>query len=142
MSDVINDARALTPAHFLIGEELVTPIPVPRDEPPRSARDLWKLTEHMVQDFWKPWQANYLNTLQQRKKWKKEYENVRVGQLALLSNENLPPTYWALGRITEVRPGADGLVRAVTISIDGKEYDRPVQKLCIVPTDSELDYWR
>lgn len=142
MSDDIDDARALTPAHFLIGEELVTPIPVPRDEPPRSTREFWKLTEHMVQDFWKPWQANYLNTLQQRRKWKKEYENVRVGQLALLSNENLPPTYWALGRITEVRPGTDGLVRNVSIIIDGKEYDRPVQKLCIIPTDSELDYWR
>lgn len=141
MSDDKDDERALTPAHFLIGEELVLPIPVPRSEPPRNMRELWKVTEHMVQDFWKRWSADYLNTLQQRKKWKTERENVRVGQLALLRDENAPPTHWPLGRIVRVRPGSDGLVRAVTISIDGNEYDRPIQKLSILPMDEELDYW-
>lgn len=133
MSDDKDDARALTPAHFIIGEELVTPIPVPRSEPPRSLREWWKIREHMVQDFWVQWQSDYIHTLQTRPKWKTEQENVRIGQLALLVNEHLPPTYWALGRITSTRPGEDGLVRNVTILIDGKEYDRPVQRLCILP---------
>lgn len=141
MSDDKDDARALTPAHFLIGEELISPIPVPRSEPPRGMKELWKTTEYLVQDFWVQWSSDYLHTLQTRGKWKVERENVRVGQLALLVNENLPPTYWALGRIIETRPGTDGLVRNVTILIDNKEYDRPVQKLCILPIDEELDYW-
>lgn len=131
--------RALTPAHFLIGEELISPIPVPCSEPPRNLRELWKVTEHMVQDFWVQWSSDYLHTLQTRGKWKTEQKNVRIGQLALLVSENLPPTYCALGRITATRPG---LVRNVTILIDGKYYDRPVQRLCVLPIDDELDYWR
>lgn len=141
MSDDSNDAQALTPAHFLIGEELVLPIPVRRDEPPRSARALWQQQQYSKQSFWSQWSADYLNTLQQRNKWKWEKENVRIGQLALLKNENFPPTYWALGRITAVQPGKDKLVRSVTIEIDGRLYDRPIQKLCILPSEDELDYW-
>lgn len=141
MSDDKDDARALTPAHFLIGEELILPVPVPRCEPPKNAQALWKAMQHSTQSFWSQWSADYLNTLQQRNKWKQEKENVRIGQLALLTNENFPPTYWALGRITNVFPRTDGLVRSVTILIDGKYYERPIQKLCIMPTDSELEYW-
>lgn len=55
--------------------------------------------------------------------WKEEQENVRIGQ------------------ITDTRIGADGLVRNVTILIENKDYDRPVQILCILPIDEELDYW-
>lgn len=142
MSDDKDDARALTPAHFLIGEELVLPIPVPHRDPPRGLRELWKIQEHLVQDFWVQWSDDYLHTLQQRKKWKTERENVRVGQLAILKNENLPPAQWAMGRIIAVHPGADGLVRKVTILIADREYERPIQKLCILPTDHELEYWK
>lgn len=141
MSDDCNDDRALTPAHFLIGEELVLPIPVRRDDPPRGAKALWQQQQYSRQCFWEQWSADYLNTLQQRNKWKWEKENVRVGQLALLKNENFPPAYWALCRITKVKPGKDGLVRAVTIEIDGKPYDRPIQKLCVLPIEDELDHW-
>lgn len=141
MSDDKDDARALTPAHFLIGEELVLPIPIKRSEPPKGLRALWQSQQYSSQDFWTQWSADFLNTLQQRTKRKTEKENVRVGQLALLKNENFPPTYWALGRITDVRPGDDGLVRSVTIMINGKPYDRPIKKLCILPMSDELEYW-
>lgn len=141
MSDDCNDVQSLTPAHFLIGEELVLPIPVRREDPPRSARALWQQQQHAMQSFWAQWSADYLNKLQQRNKWKWEKDNVKVGQLALLKNENLPPTYWPLGRITAVRPGADKLVRSITIQVDGKTYDRPIQKICVLPTDDNLDYW-
>lgn len=141
MSDDKDDARALTPAHFLIGEELILPIPVRRDEPPRSAQALFQQIQHSLQNFWAQWSADFLNTLQQRTKWKWEKNNVQIGELALLKNENFPPTYWALGRVTVVRPGPDGFVRSVTILIDGKLYDRPIQNLCILPTDTELGHW-
>lgn len=142
MSDDKDDMRALTPAHFLIGEELILPIPISHGEPPRGLKELWKVQEQLVQDFWQQWSADYLHTLQQRKKWKMERENVRTGQLVILKNENLPPSQWALGRIIAIHPGEDGLVRNVTILVADKEYQRPVQKLCIMPTDHELEYWQ
>lgn len=142
MTDDKDDAQALTPAHFLIGEELKLPIPMARSEPPRDLRALWKINQYKTQSFWAQWSNDCINTLQQRNKWRTEEENVRIGQLALLKNENFPPTYWAMGRIIAVHAGHDGLVRSVTMTIDGKPYDRPIQKLCILPTNSESDYWR
>lgn len=65
---------------------------------------------------------------------------MRVGQLALIKNENMAPTYWAMGRITKIHTGADNLVRSVRIKIDGREFERPVRKLCILPIDEELEY--
>lgn len=141
MSDDCDDAHALTPAHFLIGVKLVLPISVQRDEPPRNAKAMWQQLQYGKQSFWNQWASDYLNTLQQRNKWKTERANVKVGQLALLKNENFPPTYWAMGRITSVKPGKDSLVRTVTIRIDGKPYDRPIQKLCVLPTEEGLEHW-
>lgn len=40
-------------------------------------------------------------SLQERKKWRKEKERVRVGQLFLLKNENFPPAQWEIGQIKE-----------------------------------------
>lgn len=141
MSDDKDDVRALTPAHFLIGEELVLPIPILRSDPPWSLNEMWRNIQRDAQDFWAQWSSEYLDSLQTRRKWKTERENVRVGQLALLKNENFAPTYWAVGRVQSVQTGADGLVRAVTILVNGKLYDRPIQKLCVLPLESELQYW-
>lgn len=141
MSDDVDDVRALTPAHFLIGEEMVLPLPIIRSEPSRNLNALWQQVQYDVQCFWSQWNSDYLDELQVRRKWRNERRNVMVGQLALLKNENFPPTYWALGKVVEVRPGEDGLVRSATILVDGRHYDRPIQKLCILPMDDELDYW-
>lgn len=139
-SDDPNDARALTPATFWNQGPLIMPLPEQMREPPKDRLRLWQNIQFMVQDFWRQWSADYLNTLQQRKKWKEERENMRVGQLALIKSENFPPTHWALGRIVDVHHGADNLVRSVSIMLGDKDrtvLERPVQKLCILPMDDE-----
>lgn len=141
MSDDPMDQIALTPGHFLIGGPIRLPIPVQRNEPPKSHLNLWHHMQHSIQDFWKQWSNDYLHTLQQRKKWRAVQKNVQIGQLAIVKAENFPPTHWALGRITKVHTGKDGLVRSVSIMIGRSELDRPVQKLCILPMDDELEYW-
>lgn len=70
MSDDKDDARALTPAHFIIGEELVLPIPVPRSSSPRGMLELWKARDHMVQDFWAQWPSDCIHAMQTRPKWR------------------------------------------------------------------------
>ena len=37
---------------------------------------------------------------------------------------------WPLGRVTEVCPGADGLVRVVKVKVGKTIYKRPVHRLC------------
>ncbi|XP_043472975.1 uncharacterized protein LOC122505429 [Leptopilina heterotoma] len=50
-----------------------------------------------------------------------ESEKIEVGRLVVLREENLPPLRWLLGRIAEVHPGDDGVIRVVTVR--GKRCD-------------------
>ncbi|KYN22403.1 hypothetical protein ALC57_05198, partial [Trachymyrmex cornetzi] len=38
-----------------------------------------------------------------------------VGHLIMLKDNDAPPLKWTLARITEIHPGNDGIVRAVTV---------------------------
>ncbi|GFX41844.1 integrase catalytic domain-containing protein [Trichonephila clavipes] len=62
-----------------------------------------KITQHI----YKLWKRDYLNNLQERHKWKFNKNNVSVGTLVLIKDENLPSTKWSTGRITEIFPGTD-----------------------------------
>lgn len=125
----------LTPGHFLVGEPLTT-IPQ-RDliECTPSALTRWQLTHQLVQRIWKRWSTEYLHTLQQRRKWQQESDNMRVGDMVLLVEDNLPPAKWAIGRIVAVHPGDDGRVRVVTIRTKGSTFKRAVVKVARLPID-------
>lgn len=137
LSDDPTDVQALTPGHFLVGEPIVLPPPFAvAEQPSSSGAKLWKERQHMLSHFWKRWQEEYLVTLQERKKWRKERESMKVGQLVLIKSENFPPSQWALGRISELIMSKDGLVRSVVIQTQTGQLKRPVQKVCIVPVDT------
>ncbi|XP_019699633.2 uncharacterized protein LOC109504397 [Harpegnathos saltator] len=70
LSDTLDDYEPLTPGHFLIGSAL-TAIPEP------SLLDLneqrltrWQLIRQLAERFWRLWYADYVNSLQQRNKWR------------------------------------------------------------------------
>lgn len=135
LSDDPQDMQALTPGHFLLGEPLITPLPFDIDPKPTTTRvRLWRERQQMVKHFWERWQNEYLVTLQERKKWRREKE-VKIGQMVVLKAENFPPTSWALGRICELIPSKDGLIRNVVVETATSRLRRPVQKLCILPTE-------
>lgn len=77
----------------------------------------------------------YLNTLQQRSKWQQHKPQVKVGDLALLRSDQLPPCAWALGRVLAVYPGPDNLVRVVSIKTQSGEFMRPITQICVLPID-------
>lgn len=138
LNDDPNDMQALTPGHFPVGEPLITPLPFVIDPKPTTVGiRLWKERQQMVQHFWERWRNEYLVTLQERKKWRREKENMKVGQLVVLKNENFPPSSWAMGRVCELLPSKDGLVRTVIVETATNKFKRPVQKLCILPVDLE-----
>ncbi|XP_070526460.1 uncharacterized protein [Cardiocondyla obscurior] len=64
---------------------------------------------------------------------------ISVGQLVLIQQPGLGPLQWLLGRISEVHPGADGIVRAATMKTKGGYLTRPIVKLAILPIDEEDD---
>lgn len=129
----------LTPGHFLVGEPL-TAVPQQNllDGKP-SALTRWQLTQQFVQRVWKRWSAEYLHTLQQRRKWQTPVCNIQVGDMVLLLEDNLPPAKWAIGRIADVHPGDDGCVRVVTIRTKNSLFKRSVVKVARLPIDEERE---
>lgn len=132
-----NDMQALTPAHFLIGRHMSS-IPEPDLTDIKATRlSRWQHLNRLHQSFWNRWCKEYLSTLQQRYKWRYRTRNVTIGELALLKDENLPPSKWILGRITKTISGDDGQTRVVDIKTPHGLYRRAIQKICVLPMDAE-----
>ncbi|XP_058816239.1 uncharacterized protein LOC131679517 [Topomyia yanbarensis] len=134
VSDDPNDLEPLTPAHFLVGSSLQS-IPEPNyQNVPTNRLKQWQLVQRKLQDFWTRWRREYLSQLQGRvKRWRPPVQ-VEVGRLVIIQDENQPPFRWKMGRIEVVHPGADGVVRVVTLKTATGLLTRPVEKLCILPT--------
>lgn len=161
-SDDVNDLNVLTPGHFLIGEQM-TAIPEPNLQHIQLNRlDRYQLMQRKVQDFWSKWEKDYLSSLQQRTKWQTPIDNLKVGQLVTIKDDDTPPTKWLMARVVKIKPGKDNHVRVAqlrTATISGKvkpgknirdmvaelkttygTAERSVHNLCILPlNDEELD---
>jgi Family of unknown function (DUF5641) len=146
------DLEALTPGHFLIGRPL-TSAPEPSLEHIKMNKlSRWQLIQKMTQSFWKRWSTQYLTQLQHRRKWKSVQENLKVGQLVLLAEDQVPPLFWPLARICEIHPGSDEMVRVVTLKTRGvysikrgksvlsfSTLKRPITKIIPLPDDDKSE---
>ncbi|XP_055855978.1 uncharacterized protein LOC129919155 [Episyrphus balteatus] len=140
LSDNIDDLDVLTPGHFLIGEPLLS-IPQGHISTPEkmSYLDRWTRTQAFVDSFWRKWNGEYLSRLQQRPKWTRKEAEPKIGGLVLVKDERLPPSQWLLARITETHPGADELVRVVTLKTKTGIMKRPIAKICYLPSNKCTD---
>ena len=138
MSEDPDDLEVITPGHFLVGSPLLqAPQPCLLDENISTMRR-WKRTQRMMQEWWKKWRTEYLSRLQNRPKWMGEGKNLKVGQLVLIMDDQQGPGEWAMGRITDVHPGADGRVRVVDLRTKNKEgVRRAITKLCPLPDEND-----
>lgn len=127
------DLQPLTPAHLMIGRTLTSLPEVNLHSVPINRLSRPQLIQALYQGFWKRWSKEYLSILQQRSKWRNTGQNITVGSLVLLKQDNLPPNQWALGRITEVYPGSDNVVRVASVRTSKGVYKRAVVKLCPLP---------
>ena len=133
-----NDLNALTPGHLLIGapltntaEEDVTPLPINR-------LSRWQRVQQLHQQFWKRWTQEYLSELQRRPKGQQSSTSqVAVGSLVVIIEDNLPPLKWKLGRVLQLHPGLDGVVRVVTVKTSTGVYKRTIKKVCLLPADAD-----
>ena len=112
-SDSLLDEQPLTPNHLLH----LRPCP---DLPPGifddlSCKRVWRQAQYLPNLFWHRWTREYLPNLLERKKWNTLRRNLEVGDLVLLADEPFPRGKWPLGRVVEVMPSRDGLVRTVRV---------------------------
>ncbi|XP_043263452.1 uncharacterized protein LOC122403788 [Colletes gigas] len=135
-----NDLTPLTPGHFLIGDALTA---LPQQDLlhlKQNRLNRHQLVQQMLQHFWKRWQQQYLHHLQQRQKWRLHSPTiVKIGALVVIREDNIPPLRWRLGRITELQPGTDGIIRVVSIKVSDGIIKRPVTRICLLPLAEEED---
>ncbi|KMQ88303.1 gag-pol polyprotein precursor [Lasius niger] len=134
LSEDPSDLTALTPGHFLIGTA-ITSIPEPSlCDVPEGRLSRWQLLRKMTESFWTRWSTEYLHQLQVSNKWFKTQPILKLGTLVLVKDERLPPSKWALARVIDVHPGADGLIRVATVRTQTSTLKRPLVKLCVLPS--------
>ena len=74
----------------------------------------WRQAQYLSDVFWRRWTREYVPLLIGTQKWQHPSRNMRVGDVVLVADQNLPRGQWPLGTITKTRLGRDGLVRKVT----------------------------
>jgi len=57
------------------------------------------------------------------------------GDIVIIHDRNSSLLQWSLGRVVELHPGADGMVRVATVKTASTTLKRPIVKLCKLPTD-------
>lgn len=97
----------------------------------------WKRVQALSDIFWSRWRKEYLQTLQNRRKWQNSRPNLRNGDVVLLKDSTVCRNQWPLGQIVNCITSADGLVRKVEVRVvrAGKPvvYTRPVTEVvCLV----------
>ena len=125
-----NDLSPLTPNHFIIGQVGGRFAPEALNEEVCDPRRRWHRVQQLLGLFWKRWRKEFLPSLNRRAKWFHPSHCLKPGDVVLIAETNASRGDWPLGRIMEAYPSSDGHVRVVKVKSRGKEYLRPIHRLC------------
>ncbi|GBL89761.1 hypothetical protein AVEN_149075-1 [Araneus ventricosus] len=132
LSSSADDLNALTPAHFLIGRSMNSIIEPNLTELSEGILKRWQRVARLMPLIWNKWHRGYLSELQQRNKWQFQKKNVKVGDLVVLIEDNMPTFKWPLGRVTKIYSGNDTLIRVVKVQTQNGEYKRAISQVCLL----------
>ncbi|XP_027846045.2 uncharacterized protein LOC114126329 [Aphis gossypii] len=134
MSSDPSDMSHLTPGHFLIGDSLSAIPEVDETNVPTSYLSRWRCVSQYSDILWRRWSKEYLSQLQERSKWASERGvKLKEDSIVIMREENLPPMKWRLGRIINVIPGQDGVIRVADVKTANGTFRRAVRQLCPLP---------
>ncbi|XP_073842371.1 uncharacterized protein [Musca autumnalis] len=135
MSDDVSSLDVLTPGNFLIGGPILSPPEPEIHEAPESILNRWQRVKALNQRLCLRWKEEYLKELTKRNKWKNPDDNVKVNDMVVVKEDNIPPNEWRLGGIVKVLPGVDQLVRVAEVKTERGLITRPVVKLVVLPSN-------
>jgi len=132
MSEDPTDLLSLTPEHFFVrGPRLFKVEPEVKGES-KSILSRWQHLKSLHQQFRAWWKDEYLKEFHKRNKWQVQSENLRIGDMDVIKNDNLPSNEWRLVRKDSVFAGADGKVRVINIRTARGMVKRPVTKVLLL----------
>lgn len=141
-----SDTEALTPNHLLtMKSKVLMPPPGVFLKADVYSCKRRRRVQHLANGFQKRWRREYLQILQERKKWNKTRRNLDKDDMVIIRDDTLPRCNWKLARVEQPIPSKDGLVRKVRLVVGSSQLDRkgqrnhelqtverPVQKLVVL----------
>jgi hypothetical protein len=122
ITESVDDPHVLTPADYL------TPLannelPDLKPESESKFTQKFHLLQKLQNDLWQRFVEEYLPTLNEGRKWTRETEPLKVGDVGFLLEKSERGKF-PLAIVTEVFPAVDGVVRKVNVRVNGKVYLR------------------
>jgi hypothetical protein len=86
--------------------------------------------------FWEHWTKDYLQTLEQRRKWREERPDIKSGDRILLKDAIENRTNWPISMIIETFESSDGKIRKARVILCKDEenvtYTRPFSEMVLL----------
>ena len=140
------DEKVLRPIDFLIpngeigspdfDDDPDDPEYLPRLDSSDKLLKQWRTNQIQLDKFWDLWKEEYVQSLRERTDVNLRQPRVvarqvpKKGDVVLVHEENLPRGSWKVGRIHELNPSRDDLIRSAKIQLPNKSMlTRPVNKL-------------
>ncbi|XP_051803238.1 uncharacterized protein LOC127533647 [Acanthochromis polyacanthus] len=148
-TDSISDPKSLeplTPNHLLTMKSSV-PLPPPGEFVAEDVyvRKRWRRVQYLAEQFWSRWRKEYLANITLRQCWHSSKRNVKVGDIVIVKEKEIPRNEWRLGRVLDVCKDEDGLVRKATVQMGSRKcgdksqqnttssiLERPIHKLVVL----------
>ncbi|XP_067931866.1 uncharacterized protein [Watersipora subatra] len=142
------DEGVITPHHLITMKPVSVPTHQEIGEVPDGevyGKNMFEKTQRFANEFWRHWQ-DYLTKVETRQKWRNPCQNLKVGDVVAVVDENTWRSQWKVGAVDSVNTGRDGLVRSATVRISNPEQItrsgkrkgepnmlyRPIQKLLLL----------
>ena len=126
--------QAITPSHLAIGRALKT---VPSVSLTAKLSRRFLHLQVLLKHFWKRWTKEYLPSLVIHTEWLTEEDVPKIGDMCLINEENTSRPTWPLGKVVEVIPGKDNLVRTFKLKTKSGTLTRPIQRLHLLERGDE-----
>ncbi|KAK3087993.1 hypothetical protein FSP39_013221 [Pinctada imbricata] len=123
----------LTPNHLLTAKSDI-PLPPPGifTKEDLYARKRWRRVQYLLEQFWSRWKNEYLAQVSLRQKWHEPRRNIKVGDIVLVKDIDMPRNNWPMARVIEANPDDDGLVRRVKVKVQTGTLERSIHKLVLL----------
>ena len=128
LGEVLEDGSALTPNHLLLSGRATVDTPCPPEVQESKLTKRFVYQQKLVDLFWQKWYRAVFHHFIPSYKWRKEVQNLEVGDTVLIYKEGLGRGTYKLGVIAEVYPDKEGIVRRANVEYMAGQSRKTVER--------------
>ena len=117
---------ALTPSHLIYGRQISSHLNHRHYEIVSTITTVTKRAKHqqrIFDQFTKQWRKEYLLSLRESAKLSakpsKDTIKIKIGEIVILRNDSTKRVFWKFGKVDELIPSKDGIIRAAKARVQG-----------------------